>query len=280
MSVTRRQFLSAGLAAGAALMATDAWAESGEVLLTRHDLPLPGLPAGLDGLRVAQVTDVHLPFNQGWARAALRLLAAERPEVVLATGDVLDHHAGERSLRAPFVGEFLDAMRGTLGTVALIGNHERALGLGPAALDHWYRRHGITFALNRAVRLDTGSGVLAIVALDDPVSGAPDVRAALREVDTGHDAQLLALHAPGPMDTIALPEGHRLGAALAGHTHGGQVRLPLLPAVLPRDSGRFVAGWYRDAVIPTYVSRGIGASGVRVRTFCPAELAVFTLRRS
>lgn len=279
MRLTRRQFLGAGLAAGAAMVATDAWAESSEVLLTRHDLPMPGLPAGLEGLRVAQVTDVHLPYNERWARAALRLLAAERPDVVIATGDVFDHHGSERSLRDPFVEEFVEGMRGAMGTVALIGNHERSLGLSPATLERWYGRHGIEFALNRAVRLDTGSGVLAIVALDDPVSGAPDAHAALRDVAAG-DARLLALHAPGPMDTIGLPDGHRLGAALAGHTHGGQVRLPLLPPVLPRDSGRFVAGWYRDAVVPTYVSRGIGASGVRVRTFCPAELPVFTLRRS
>jgi hypothetical protein len=65
---------------------------------------------------------------------------------------------------------------------------------------------------------------------------------------------------------------------LAGHTHGGQVRIPLLPPVKPVGAGRFLEGWYRDTFAPLYVSRGVGTTGIPVRFRCPAELPIFTLR--
>jgi predicted MPP superfamily phosphohydrolase len=65
---------------------------------------------------------------------------------------------------------------------------------------------------------------------------------------------------------------------LAGHTHGGQIRIPLLPPVKPVGAGRFLEGWYRDTVVPLYVSRGVGTTGIPARFRCAAELPIFTLK--
>jgi len=88
------------------------------------------------------------------------------------------------------------------------------------------------------------------------------------------------LHAPGfvdgvPRDTYPVPV-----AIFAGHTHGGQIRLPFWTPYTPTGSGRFVAGWYRDTFAPLYVSRGIGTITLRARFCCPPELPLFTLRRA
>ena len=64
---------------------------------------------------------------------------------------------------------------------------------------------------------------------------------------------------------------------LSGHTHGGQIRLPGVPAFTPPGSGRYVAGWYLDPPAPLYVSRGIGTADIRARFRCPPELPVFRL---
>jgi hypothetical protein len=76
------------------------------------------------------------------------------------------------------------------------------------------------------------------------------------------------------------PEGvtARPAVLLAGHTHGGQIRLPLLPPLKPVGAGRFLEGWYRDTFAPLYVSRGVGTTGIQARFRCPAELPIFTLR--
>jgi predicted MPP superfamily phosphohydrolase len=94
----------------------------------------------------------------------------------------------------------------------------------------------------------------------------------------GDGAHLWILHAPAYLDAIARAISPPPGLILCGHTHGGQVRVPLLPAPTPGASGRFVAGWYRDALAPIYVSRGIGTSIVPARFRCRPELPIFTLR--
>jgi hypothetical protein len=92
--VSRRHFLAATAATGAAGLGLSGWAfgpEATTVALTRHDVLVPGLVAGLEGLRIAQVSDVHLPANPGAARVRSRC-STERPEIVILTGDIVESH--------------------------------------------------------------------------------------------------------------------------------------------------------------------------------------------
>src|ERR671915_2465841 len=90
MKITRRQFLAVACTAGAAVAADAFGYEAHRVLVSPHDVRVPGLPSGLDGIRLAQVSDVHLPGNRIAARAALEHLHRERPEIVILTGDMLE----------------------------------------------------------------------------------------------------------------------------------------------------------------------------------------------
>ncbi|HXE56707.1 MAG TPA: hypothetical protein VNK43_01790 [Gemmatimonadales bacterium] len=135
--------------------------------------------------------------------------------------------------------------------------------------------------LRRAGRLGlagaAGGRRVGVVGLDDPVEGTPDLGPA---GDGGRDEVTIWLvQAPGVVDAITPEAARPPDLILGGHTHAGQVRVPLLPPVRPVGSGRFVAGWYRDAVAPLYLSRGVGTSGVPFRFGAPPELPVFTLRR-
>ena len=114
-----------------------------------------------------------------------------------------------------------------------------------------------------------------MVGLDDAATGSPDLEIALRGVPP--DAFVIALfHSPVYFDQLAA----RCPLALAGHTHGGQVRIPLVPAFwLPRGSGRYLAGWYRRDAAEMYVSRGIGTSVLPMRFLCRPELAFITVTR-
>ena len=270
--LSRRHFLAAAATAGAAGVGLSAYAfgpAATTVELTRHDLRVPGLAPALHGLRIAHVSDVHLPANEVAVRHALALLEAERPEVVILTGDIVErYHALDVLI------EFARRARGTVGTYAVMGNWERAGGIQPGDARSAYAAAGVQFLCNETAVLKVGSGRLGIVGLDDWLAGQPDVVKTLQHAD-GADAMVWALHAPGFADLI--PADAPAALVLGGHTHGGQIRLPLLPAIRPSGSGRFLEGWYDTPAAPLYVSRGVGTTNIRARFRCPAELPLFTL---
>jgi predicted MPP superfamily phosphohydrolase len=272
MKTTRRRFIAlAGGALGAALGADALLIEPEHVLLSRHDVRVPGLPRSLQGLRIAQITDVHFPGNVAAAESALEHLKRERPEIVVFTGDMIEN---PRAL--PEVAAFSRAARGSLATVATLGNWEyysRAI----SPLGEIYRDAEVELLINARREIVIGGTSLVLVGLDDPVMGRPDIYRARAGLPVG-GIEIWLLHAPGIVSHRLQHDETTPAFLLAGHTHGGQIRLPLVPAVTPPGSGPFVAGWYRDTFAPLYVSRGVGTTTLPARFRCPPELPIFTLR--
>jgi uncharacterized protein len=133
----------------------------------------------------------------------------------------------------------------------------------------FYARAGVRLLVNESapVRDD-----FWLVGLDDADSGGPSVAQAEKDVP-GDATRLTLIHSPSFF--TRLPDS--LPLALAGHTHGGQIRIPgLTPRWLPSGSGSFVSGWYANGKSRLYVSRGVGVAMLPVRFACRPELAVFT----
>jgi hypothetical protein len=270
MKISRRRFL-AGLGAAGAAVGADAFGlEATRVGLTRHDVRVPGLPAALNGIRIAQVTDVHFPGNQIAARAALEHLGRERPEIVVLNGDMTEKLEAAEQVR-----EFAVHARGSLATVAILGNWEYRAGMTGDAARSAYRGTGVDLLINQSRLVTAGSARLALVGLDDVLLGTPDLSSARRGLQNDN-VEIWLVHEPVFGDMIP-QSGPRPIMLLAGHTHGGQIRIPLLPPIKPVGAGRFLEGWYRDTRAPLYVSHGIGTTGIPARFRCPAELPVFTL---
>ncbi len=245
--------------------------EAHRVLLTRHDVRIPELPSGLDGVRIAQVSDVHFPGNRTAARAALEHLHQERPDIVLLTGDMTESREAMESVRS-FAGD----AKGRVATVAVQGNWEHRVGAVGQLARETYRSAGVELLVNSSLGVDFAGERLTLVGLDDPVAGSADLRAARENVASG-TTEIWLVHAPGYLDQP--PETKdRPALLLAGHTHGGQIRIPLMSPVKPVGSGRFLEGWYYDTFAPLYVCRGVGTTGIPARFLCPAELPIFTLR--
>ena len=243
------------------------------VEITEQDLPIPGLSSGLGGLRIAHLSDIHLYDGlHAAARRAMEILALARPDIVLVTGDRTENIG-----QLPEVGAFLAGCRGRLATVVTMGNWEHEVGITPEMMERTCNRAGVTFLLNQTLVVSAESDAVALVGLDDPSKGTADPAEALR--DLPEDAfTLWGFHAPGYADRLRRTSFPKPDLILAGHTHGGQIRLPFVPAVTPRGSGRFVAGWYWDAFAPLYVNRGVGVTAIRARFRCPPEVAIFSLR--
>jgi len=274
LSRRRLLLLAGGALAGGAGLGADAFAWAPRrVQVSSHDVVIPGLPAELRGLRLAQLSDIHLYEGlHPAAQRAMEMVSELQPDLTVIIGDLVEHPRLVESL-----GPFFRACRGRLGTVVTLGNWEYQAGVDPSALRRVAEASGAQLLVNQALRVTVGTQELAIVGLDDPRAGVPDPGAALRDLPTGIPA-IWAFHAPGYADLLLRQSYPRPMLALAGHTHGGQIRPPFLPAITPPASGRFVAGWYRDTFAPFYVSRGIGTSGIRARFRCPPEVGVFTLR--
>jgi hypothetical protein len=276
--LSRRGFLLAagGLLAGGTAVGVDAFGvEPEQVELRREDVPIAGLPLSFDGFTVAHVSDLHLHDGlHPAARRAMDLIAATRPDFTLLTGDQCEHPSQLAEL-VPL----LRATAGHSGTAVTMGNWEYAAGIGVAELERAAASAGAAMLCNRSLVVRRGAEALAIVGLDDPREGLPDPAVALRDVPADATA-IWAFHAPGYADQLR-PLGFPPPAfMLSGHTHGGQIRIPFVPAITPTASGRFLEGWYRDTFAPLFVTRGVGTSGIRARLRCPPEVALFTLRRA
>jgi hypothetical protein len=260
-----------GAGAGALALGVDACGiEPPRVEVTRHDIPLPASAAGLDGMRIAQVSDTHLTGNRRAAARAADLIAQEQPDVVVLTGDICEDAEGLAALTA-----LVRSVQGTVATAGIYGNWERKAHIPESALARAYERGGGGLLVSRSISVPHGSARLRLVGLDDARYVGPDLRQAL--AGPGGDAEIWLVHCPQYADLI--PDGIAPPLALlAGHTHGGQVRLPGWTPYTPPGSGRFVEGWYRDAKAPMYVSRGIGTAVVEARFCCRPELPIFTLR--
>ena len=271
--LTRRRFLNTtGGVLAAAALGDGFIREPVAIELTRHDLLIPGLDPRLAGLRLACVTDVHLhrAFSRA-ARATLALLERERPDVVLLIGDICNYR---RDL--PVLGDWARGARGSEATFATLGNWEHDGGIDRGRAERTYSQAGVELLYNSSARLSLRGAELTLVGIDDPVAGEPDLAAAVRGLGAA-DPAIWIVHAPGFVDGVPRDRFPAPAAILAGHTHGGQIRLPFYAPYTPWGSGRFVEGWYRDTLAPLYVSRGVGTVSIPARLFCLPEVAVFTL---
>ncbi len=250
-----------------------------ELGLTRLELPLRYLPRALDGLSLLHVTDLHLTEGTHPADAIVPLLAGLEYDLTVYTGDLADDEGGMRAL-APL----LHALRPREGAFAVLGNHDHyhyrhATGEGPRSNDlgpllRMLEEGDVRLLDNTNAALYDGA--LRIVGVDDPALGLDRLGDAFAGVP-GDAATLLLAHSP---DVLMRLGRYRPGLLLAGHTHGGQLRVPGLGpigsvSVLPR---RYSMGAYVYDGVQTYVSRGVGTSGAPARWNCPPEVTVIRLR--
>lgn len=231
-----------------------AWLE-----VTHHDVALRVAKP----ITLAHLTDLHTVGFWRRERRLVEQLEVERPDVIVITGDTLCQ-GGNYDQCKPL----LEKLHAPLGVYMVPGNWEVANPIKD--LKGFFAGCGVRYLRNESVELVPG---LWLVGLDDFAIGRPDFPRAVAKVPAG-TTRIVLCHSPGFFDRI---DGD-YDLAFAGHTHGGQVRLPFLPPLfLPAGCGRFVAGWYERDGRRLYVSRGIGMSGLRFRFCCRPELAIHRL---
>jgi len=222
-------------------------------------------------LRLAFLSDIHLgPYvDQTWVHHVVNVVNGLKPDVVMLGGDYV---TGSTQGISALVTE-LAALHADLGVLAVLGNHD--YWVDPVAVTEGLRSAGIRVLVNNGVELLTSAGPLYVAGLDDAWNGRPDLTQAMAAHRVGVPAILLQ-HEPDPAGERA--DDERLTLQLAGHTHGGQVRLPGIGAiVLPPYGKRYAAGLYELGRSRLYVTRGIGVTAPPVRLNCLPEVTLVML---
>lgn len=277
----RRAFLKrlARLAATPALCAGGAFGygsllERHRVRVESHDLPLALGEAAPAHLRAVAMGDFHYdPLHEAeYAARCVGLVNELSPDVVFLTGDFVT--ASSRR-----VGEFAEVLAGLRprhGIFACLGNHDH--WSNPARVAGALGSAGVEVLMNRHTRIRCGGGELVVAGLQSVWGGAPDWRGAFSGLRREERAVVL-IHEPDFAQWLS--EDPRAAFQVSGHTHGGQVRVPLFGALrLPTWGRLFQAGFYRRNSLRIHVNRGIGTVGHHVRFFCPPEIACFDLRNT
>ncbi|HVG28846.1 MAG TPA: metallophosphoesterase [Pyrinomonadaceae bacterium] len=275
LSLTRRKFLQ-GLAAatvvGAGLGVGVAYPFDYE--LTETEVFIPGLPAAFEGFRVAQLSDVHhsslVPLAE--VRRAVALTQSTNADAIMLTGD---YTTKERRFIEPCAEE-LSRLTAPAGVWAVLGNHDH--NTNGLATRRALERRGVNVMTNVNTRLARGGEELQLVGVDDWSWNQTDWEQAFKGVDRQRPSLLLS-HQPRVLD---LPQTEGVSLILSGHTHGGQVRLPVVgsPAALMGEDFKYLRGRFVRDGRQLYVTRGTGVIGLPVRIGARPEVAVLRLRRT
>jgi predicted MPP superfamily phosphohydrolase len=266
---------ASGVAAAGCAVGLTAAAHEGALALPevrRVPLPIRRLPAGLRGLRIAQISDLHVgPTLRGETVSAIVARVNELgPDLVVITGDLVDGFVDQLGTEVAALRE----LRAPLGCYFVTGNHEYFY-----RAEEWTTqlgRLGCTVLLNAHRIVERGGGRLLVAGVCDEsghehlASHAHDLEAALAGAPEA-DARLLLAHRP---DCAARAAALGFDAQLSGHLHGGQF-FPL--TALVRAVNPYVAGLYDVGGMHLYVSRGAGYWGPSLRLAAPQEITLFEL---
>jgi len=250
--------------------------EPEDVEVVPVSLVLPRLDAVFDGYRIAQISDIHADgwMTPGRVLSLVNLVNAEASDLVAITGDFATYSRFRSLIRyaSRLVGP-LRRLQATDGVVAVLGNHDHKTDA--RTVRRVLAASGVIELHNAVLTLLRGGESLYLCGVDDLKEGAPRLDRALEGLSEEGAAVLLA-HEPDFADESAATG--RFDLQLSGHSHGGQVGVPLLRyPFLPKLSRKYPTGLYRVGDMFLYTNRGLGAHP-RFRFNCRPEITVFTLR--
>ncbi|GIV16895.1 MAG: hypothetical protein KatS3mg022_2330 [Armatimonadota bacterium] len=275
-SLTRYQWVLLLLLLVVAPLLTGVW-WGNRIEVARIHVPVEG--SG-EPFRLAVLSDIHIGAGgygmEHWRRA-IALVEQQQPDAILLLGDYITSHVGIPALK-----EALSGIHAPLGVYAVLGNHDH--WAGSKAIVRILEEQGIQTLTNRAVRLRQGNSELWLVGIDDLWSGKPDWQKAFRHVPRNAPVVLLS-HNP---DAALSPYRERANLIVSGHTHGGQMWLPLARvlarmlgvALIPHSEygSRYPHGLRQEGRTWVYVTKGVTAGNRLPRWFNAREVVLIEIR--
>lgn len=269
--ISRRIFLRGAFGCGIGIISVGGYSRLLEprwVEINNVDVKINTLPKRFEGMTIAQLSDIHhcRYVPREFVRRCVRKVNTLYPDIIVLTGDYIDR---AEEFLSP-VAEELSELKAKEGVFAVLGNHDNKDNTLKAL-----SRVGIRVLINEHIPLYRRKDYLFIAGVDDLWRGWVDLKKTLEGTDD--KPKLLLAHNP---DTIEMVKAADVDFVIAGHTHGGQVSLPLYgpPVVYSKFGARYAAGLFCEGNTIMYVNKGIGVSGLPVRFLVRPEITLFTLR--
>jgi predicted MPP superfamily phosphohydrolase len=279
IDLSRRRFLQMALLAAAsmpfAIPAYGAVAARSRKVVERVVIPITGLPPQLDGLTIAQMSDIHagMFMRESLMREYVELANGLDPDIVALTGDFV---ATKSAQVEPFINA-ISALKSKYGVYGILGNHDLYTN-SAELIASGFAEHGFKLLRGGNEIIDVKGAKLNVIGVDyiGFNSNIRDVDDALRGIST-EGTTILLLHSPKLFPQVAKAGIH---LTLSGHTHGGQIALNFGDMVLApaRLSTMFIAGLFKIDSSHLYVNRGLGTTGPPIRIGAPPEITHITLK--
>jgi len=278
MKVTKRQFIKMGVGLGYAaglsgvgIRYAYGW-EPGHTVIESRVIRIPSLPSAFEGFKIALLSDFHLfPFTTiEMVQKAVALANSLQPDLTLLGGDFVYGTVKSIFDLTPLLTE-LNPKRGMF---AVLGNHDHRQG--SQIITRSLTKVGIEVLTNRGITLQVGSDSIYLAGLDSVSAGHPSPSAAF-QARKRDQTSLVLVHEPDIIDQLIneIP----VDLQLSGHSHGGQVRLPLVGAIMLPEWGQiYNLGLYQVGQAQVYTTRGIGMIGLPIRVNCTPEVTQITLQ--
>ena len=280
--ITRRKFLGLTAATGVAAVGIDSVAiEPNLPHIVRREITLQRWPEHLDGFTIAFLSDFHYDrcFSVHPLHAAIGMVNELKPDLIVLTGDFVSLPLFKEedktvASHAEPCAELLCQMHATHGLWAVLGNHDAFSD--PDHVTAALRAKGIQVLVNQSAPIETNGARFWLAGVNDVLGEHADLDAALRGIPK-NEATVLLAHEPDYADYV---KGFPVDLQLSGHTHGGQIRLPLVPVFyLPELGRKYVKGLFQLGPLTLYTNIGLGTVAFPVRLNCPPEITFITVRK-
>jgi len=251
--------------------------EPGWLDVEQIKLKLPRLSPKFSGIRIAQISDIHLGgwMNNERLTQVVETVIAQAPDLVVMTGDYVIGHNwhGDVNSTLSVLREEFSKLTSQFLTLSVLGNH-----------DHWLDAESVRSSLNTCGVLDISNDVhtinsggykFHIAGVDDVYVNRDNLNLVLEKLPE-QGASILLVHEPNFADLSS--ETGRFDLQISGHSHGGQVVLPFIgPPILPRLAEKYPSGLYKVKNMYQYTNRGVGMTNPTIRFNCRPEITVFTI---
>lgn len=239
--------------------------------ITELEISINNLPSEFQGLKIAHISDLHTSKFGFREEKIIKVCREEKPDIILITGDFVSNSYG--------IDPCLKTMRdinAPMGVWAVWGNNDN--NLKTDRLEKGLKKLGFNILVNENSLLKKDKDCIRLIGVDDPYKRKDDLESAMKGVKED-EIKILLAHSP---EIFPKSWKYKTDLVLAGHTHGGQIRFPLIGTVYNHTWNlvKYSGGYFKEKGTQMYVSRGLGMSVIPVRYLCPAELAILTLKKN
>ncbi len=249
--------------------------------LVRKEIALPRWPERLNGFTIALLSDFHYDpyFSVHPIRRGVEVVNGLRPDLIALTGDFVSvpwfGSTQKYVVNAEPCAQLLGQLRAPYGVWAALGNHDAASA--PHHITRALKASGIPTLANESIPIEKDGARFWLGGVEDVLDGDPDLPKTIDAVPSG-EAVILMAHEPDYADYVAQ---YPVDLQLSGHSHGGQINVPLVrPLYLPPLARKYVSGLFKIRELALYTNAGIGTVNIPVRWNCPPEITLFTLKRA